>query len=408
MPENLEMDQRQRVHSATDCPESENLYAKLRDMTPALAAERSENFRPLDRRDNAAMLDILRQSPIESGGFSICFDRQPDIFAMSDLKYNPAAWTGFFERNEQAERDELAGFGLVGYHTAYVNAAVTPVMHITDCYIRPQSRGRGHLKAALEYFFDSSADASPLGYAIVMKGNRAAEAQLGDRLAPSGLRSRIAGELVAKSILLAYPRRVSSRLAVRRARLDDIPSIVALLQAEHRGRLFGLVLDCDSFVAQLARRPGLSIDDYYVVERNGRIDGVCAAWDTAAFKQNRVVSYGLLLNLVRLGSKLSGKLGGLPSLPAPGEVFRDVFLTDWATRDRSVEVMRALIEHLYREYRSRRYHTMIFGSCAQDPMLGAASGLPVSSLVSSIALLSLHKQWPDVDTTLPFIDLALL
>ena len=361
-------------------------------------------FCPLDRRDNAAMLEILEQSPIEAGGFSICFDRRPDIFATAELKYAPAAWTGFFEN------DSLAGFGLVGYHSAYVNGAVTPVMHITDCYIQPGSRGRGHLRSALRYFSDEGADRAQIGYAVVMKGNRVAEAQLGDRFigTTSGLRSKIIGELVAKNILLAYPRRASSHPAVRRARLDDIPDIVALLQAEHQQRLFGLVTDRDTFSTQLARRPGLSIDDYYVVERAGKLHGVCAAWDTAAFKQNRVIRYGFWLNLVRIGSKATAKIGGLPSLPRPGEAFRDVFLTDWAVRDRSEEVMRALIEHIYREYRARRYHTLIFGSCAQDPLLRAARGFPVTNLISSIAFFSLHNKWPEYDPRLPFIDLALL
>lgn len=371
-------------------------------MAPSFNRDRPAQFRPLDRRDNPAMLEILRQSPIEAGGFSICFDRQPDIFAMSDLKYSPAAWTGFFEG------DTLAGFGLVGYHSAHVNGAATPVMHITDCYIRPESRGRGHLQSALAYFCREGVGLARIGYAVVMKGNRAAEAQLGDRYAETGLRSRIIGDLVAKSILLAYPRRASPQLDVRCARLDDIPDIVALLQAEHEPRLFGLVTDCDKFSAQLAQRPGLSIDDYYVVERAGRLEGVCAAWDTAAFKQNRVARYGFGLSLVRAASMVSGKLGGLPSLPRPGGAFRDVFLTDWAVRDRSEDVMHRLIEHLYREYQGRRYHTLIFGSCAQDPLLRAAHGFPVSNLVSNIALFSLQEERPDIDARLPFIDLALL
>jgi hypothetical protein len=373
-------------------------------MTPSAYVDRTAQIRPLDRRDNRAMLDILRQSPIETGGLSICFDRQPDIFAMADLKYAPAVWRGFFEG------DSLAGFGMVGYHSAYVNGVVTSVMHITDCYIRPDSRGRGYLKSAVDYFLDEGAGRAQFGYAVVMKGNRAAEAQIGDRFAktPSGLKSRIIGDLVARTIVLAYPRRASSQFKVRRARLDDIPDVVALLQAEHRPRLFGLVTDRDQFAAQLAQRPGLSIDDYYVVERAGKLEGVCGAWDTSAFKQNRVVRYGFGLSLVRAASMVTASISGFPSLPRPGEAFRDVFLTDWAARDRSEEVMHALIDHIYREYRGRRYHTLVFGSCAQDPLLRAARRFAGTDLVSHIALFSLDAKWLEYDPRLPFIDLALL
>jgi hypothetical protein len=373
-------------------------------MSSSLSSDRQAQIRPLDRRNNPAMLEILRQSPIETGGLSICFDRQPDIFAMADLKYAPAAWRGFFES------DTLAGFGMVGYHAAYVNGSVTPVMHITDCYIRPGSRGRGYLKSALEYFLDEGAGRAQIGYAVVMKRNRAAEAQIGDRFAgtPCGLKSRIIGDLVARTIVLAYPRRTSTHFKVRRARLDDIDDVVSLLKGEHQPRLFGLVVDRDEFVAQLKRRPSLSIDDYYVVERAGKLEGVCAAWDTSAFKQNRVVRYGLGLNLVRAASVLTARIGGFPTLPRPGEAFRDVFLTDWAARDRSEEVMYALIEHIYHEYRDRSYHTMIFGSCARDPVLRAARRFPGSDLVSHIALMSLGGNGLEYDARLPFIDLALL
>ena len=353
------------------------------------------------------MLDILRQSPIEAGGLSICFDRQPDIFAMAGLKYDPAVWSGF------VNGDTLLGFVMAGYHQAYVNGSVTPVMHITDCYLRPEARGRGYLKKALSYFANDGAGRAKLGYAVVMKGNRAAEALLGDRLAagPGGLRSRIIGQLEARSLLLAFPYPRRPQLPVRRARLDDIDDIVSLLRAEHMPRLFGLVTSRDDFAARLRQRPGLAIDDYFVVEKAGKLAGVCAAWDTGAFKQNRVIRYGFGLTLVRAASVVAAALGGAPCLPPPGEAFRDVFLTDWAARDRSVEVMHALIGHVFREYRSRKYHTLIFGSCSEDPMLDAAKGFPATKLLSHIAMMTLEEKWLQegaLDTRLPFIDLALL
>lgn len=362
---------------------------------------------PLDSRHNGAMLEILHQSPIETGGLSICFDRLPNIFAMAELKYNPAVWGGFFDDGK------LEGFAMVGHHKAYVNGSVTQVMHITDCYIRPQSRGRGYLKQAIPFFFGGGYRGASLGYAVVMKGNRPAEAQLGDRFAsePWPLRSRIVGTLVAKNILITFARRKRARFPVRTARVEDIDDIVALLRAEHSRRLFGLFVDRDQFVAQLEQRPGLSIDDYYVVERDGKLAGVCAAWDTSAFKQNRVIRYGFGLNIVRAMNLVTAPVGGFSTLPAPGEAFRDVFLTDWAAHDRSVEVMEALLEHIYSVYRDRRYHTMIFGSAEGDPMIAATRGFRTTSTVSHVVAFPLETRWQDdgaIDTRLPYIDLALL
>jgi hypothetical protein len=369
----------------------------------------SPDFRilPLDRRHNDAMLKILHESPIDAGGLSICFDRQPDIFVMSELKYAPPIWGGFFEG------DELAGFALLGNHEAYVNGSITPVMHIANCYIRPQSRGRGYLRASLPFFLSENHPDASIGYAVVMKGNRAAESQLGDKMAgaPWHLRSKKIAQLAANNIFLSLRRRSEPAYAVRTARLDDIDAIAGLLHTEHSNRLFGLVTNRDRFAAGLKSRPGLSIDNYYVLEHGGKLIGVCAAWDTCAFKQNRVVRYGPWLGAVRAANNLISSITRTPLLPAPGESFRDIVVTDWAVRDRSAELMHALLEHIYNTYYGRGYHSMIFGSCADDPILTAACGFVRTKVVSDIALFSLGERCLEpgkIRTALPFIDIALL
>lgn len=362
---------------------------------------------PLDRQHNDAMLRILHEAPIEAGGLSICFDRQPDIFVMAELKYAPPIWGGFFEG------DELAGFALLGNHEAYVNGRITPVMHIANCYIRPQSRGRGYLRASLPFFLSKNRPGTSIGYAVVMKGNRAAESQLGDRMAsaPWHLRSKKIAELAVNNIFLSLRRRSKPAYAVRSARVDDIETIAGLLGTEHSNRLFGLVTDRDRFATGLETRPGLSIDNYYVIEHGGKLLGVCAAWDTGAFKQNRVMRYGPWLGAVRAANNLLSSITGTPSLPAPGESFRNIVVTDWAVRERSAELMHALLEHIYNVYYGRGYHSMIFGSCADDPILTAARGFVKTKVISDIALFSLGERWMEpgkIQTTLPFIDIALL
>jgi hypothetical protein len=379
------------------------------DYNRAMSPTDSPNFRilPLDRRHNEAMLEILQQSPIEAGGLTICFDRQPDIFVMAELKYTPPVWLGFFEG------EELAGFALLGNHEAYVNGRITPVMHLANCYIRPQSRGRGYLRASVPLFLEARASEASIGYAVVMKGNRAAESLLGDKMdgEPWHLRSKNIAVLAARNIFLSFRRDRKPAFAIRTARLDDIEGMVELLSSEHSNRLFGLVTDRDRFAAGLNTRPGFSIDNYYVVEQGRRLIGVCAAWDTGAFKQNRVVRYGPWLSAVRAGNNLISFFAGTPALPAPGEAFRSIFVTDWAVRDRSVEVMHALLEHVYSAFYGRGYHFMTFGSCADDPMLAATRGFSGTNVASNIALFSLGKRGLEpgaINTSLPFIDIALL
>lgn len=358
-------------------------------------------IRRLDRRHNAEMQATLAASPIDSGGLSIIFDRRPDIFTAAELKYDPAVYAGFFAG------DRLTGFALLGIHRAYVQGSVQPVMHLTDVYLSPDVRSRGQLKKLVPFFFGPDGCAPDLGYAVVMHGNRRAESLVG-RLSsmPMAPQSRVIGDLLVRNILLTTRRAEKTRVQVRAARTDDIDAIVALLQVEHRGRLFGLAVDRETFVADLSRRPDFGIESYYVTEQNGRVTGVAAAWDTNSFKQNRVVRYSRGMRLVRGVNNLFAPLGGWAKLPAPGENFRDAFITDWAVEERNPHLLAALLDRIYGEYRRRGYNTLIIGLAAEDPLVKAVDGFPGLTVSSSIVLITRDSR--EVKTHLPFIDVALL
>jgi hypothetical protein len=388
--------------------------------------------RLIDRSHNSRMLQILSASPIEAKALTICFDRQPDMFAMAELKYDPARYVGFWSG------DDLVGFIMLGFHRGYVDGQPTTVMHLSDYYVLPAFRGRGSFAEAVELLVADRPDDATLGYAVIMQGNRSAERFMAlepDRL-PIAAKNRTVATLEAHSILITFRRRARRGPAVRPATVDDVEAIVALLRAEYSHRLFAPIVDRDTFVRNLGRRPGCGIESYYVAEQGGRPVGVLAAWDTRAFKQNRVVRYGTGLAMTRLAYGAVRPLFGFPRLPAPGEAFRDLHITDCAAIDRSPDVVQALLERVYADGRERGYNTIIFGSAAQDPLLAAARRFHSEVTRSHIVLFSVppdgvgrsaprgflsEKPLPPLgcsavaadfatglDTSLPYIDVALL
>jgi hypothetical protein len=373
----------------------------------AVLPESRFEVRPLDRHHNAEMLAILESSPIESDGLALVFDRRPDIFTAAELKYDPAVYAGLFDDGR------LKGFALLGIHQALVEGRAQPVMHLTDLYLAPDVRHSGHCARFLPFYFGERGCGADFGYAVIMRGNRPAEALI-DRRYPGSSTvpyRRFIGELDVRNILLTTRRTETSGIKVREARLEDVEPIVALLQAEHRERLFGLVVDSDSFLANLSRRPDFGIESYRVTEEQGRVTGVAAAWDMSVFKQNRVVRYSPRMQLVRGATNLLASVGGWSRLPAPGRSFRDAFITDWAVKDRNPRLLAALLDRFYSEYRCRGYNTLIIGSAAEDPLLQATTGFPNLSVVSRIALVAADPRCLDdggLRKRLPFIDVALL
>ena len=352
------------------------------------------------------MLDILRGSPIVTDRITICFDRQPDIFALTRCKYDDYYYQGLFDG------DVLKGFGMVGYHKVLVNNMPTEVFCARDLYILPEARGQGFVAKSTENHFREHQHLSPIGYGLIMKGNKASMRFIGKR--PESNQhsplSRTINQMVIHSILLTIPVPFSRDYSTRRARSEDIPIIARLLNSEHSDRLFGNIYSEESFPGYLQKNTGMCISDYFLAfDRNGRCCGVCAAWDMHAMKQTRVLRYGRAFLPAQVAWKTFSVLFNRPPLPKPGEHFKEVTITDYAVQDRNPAIINALLRAVYREYRKLGYHFMIWGSCADDPMIAAVKGFLYQKIISNIVLFSTKGKLLEdgmVKNRLPYIDVS--
>ncbi len=53
-------------------------------------------IKKIDESHNAEMLQILKRSPINAGGLSIYFDKEPDVFAQARMKFFLSNHLGLF------------------------------------------------------------------------------------------------------------------------------------------------------------------------------------------------------------------------------------------------------------------------------------------------------------------------
>jgi len=365
------------------------------------------SLKEIGKEYNDEMLAILKGSPIESGGLTICFDREPDIFLAPALKSDYTKCVGFFKEKE------LLGFAMLTYQNAYVNRKPQTVMYFCNAYVKKEGRHKRFVFKAGEYLRKKTYNNANLGYTIVMKGNKPAESYINrrDKQFPSMAFSKCISVLDVKNIILTTRKKESSKYKVRHAKMDDLEVIVALLKREFSGRLFAPVIDREKFLQNLKIRPDFNITNYFVAEKDEEIVGVCAAWDTAAFKQNKVISYRKSFKLKKILYTILGAFFKFPSLPQEGEAFRDITITDYAIRERDHEVMEALLLKIYNEYREKKYNTLIFGSYYNDFLLKAAKRFFSKSVVSNIIIFSKNKsdlEDEKIDTSMPYIDIALL
>jgi len=360
----------------------------------------------LDERWKAAMLAIVRQAPIEANGMRIVFDHQPDPFLLRRLRSRKVLCGGFFIRGQ------LSGFALMLYKKVYVEGLPQTVLYFGNLVAAPAARGKGILYRMSDFFMNNLPDDIRLGHAVVMKGNRAA-LRLVNRAHPrfpNMPHLKIIGEWRVANILLLPRFPVKLKYPVRPARSADIDAIACLLDREYRNRLFGPVVSRESILRALDAFPNFSTENYYIAEEGGEVVGVCCAWDMGTVKQNRILRYGPRLKWLKRALALISPLGGYPPLPREGEAFRDVTILDYAAKERNPEILQALLQAIYRDYRRKRYHMMIFGYADGDPLGAAARPFFSREVVSEIVLFSKSKRTVEefVTNAYPYIDMALL
>jgi len=167
-------------------------------------------FKILGPEHNAEMLEILKENPIESNGLALCFDREPDIFKMAQLKYDPVKYIGFFKN------EKLLGFGLIGYFNAYVNGKPEQVFHFTDLYVKESGRYKGFYYRASPLFFGESYEKKCWGYSIIMHGNVNAEGYISRQhknfpLIPP---SRILATLDVRNVIITFKKKEDKRYKI--------------------------------------------------------------------------------------------------------------------------------------------------------------------------------------------------
>ncbi len=356
---------------------------------------------------NARMLEILNESPMDAGGTLISFERNPDIFALPDLKYDDPVYTGFFRNNE------LMGFMLVGFYKAYVNGKPETVCHTSHFHVKKEGRQKGFYYRASRLMFSESVRDARIGYSLMMAGNTSVESFIGRRHEryPDIPFSRVIHQGDARNIVVTLKKREPAGFTVRSATEADVDAIVDLLQKEFTGRLFAPYVDREVFVKNLSRRPDFGIGNYYVAEVHKRIVGVCAAWDCSSLKQLRILRYGGRMRWVKRLFDLLSLFHIAPRLPQEGGMFREMYVTDCAVEQRDPAIMRALLVRVYNDCKDRDYHMVVFGSCSGDPILNAVRGFVNVSLKSNLVLGSKDSSLLEngaIDTSLPYIDCALL
>ncbi len=163
-------------------------------------------------------------------------------------------------------------------------------------------------------------------------------------------------------------------LTIRRATLDDIAGITALLARDHEQRPFGWRFDDGEFEHRLASWPGFSLDDTFVVyDDQGTLRATTTCWDAAPVKRYTVVRYGGEMVWVKRAMSFAAKLTGMAPLPQVGAPLRYRYLTNCTVKNDDPVVFEALLQALYMHYQESELHFLAFPLYHDDALAPAVA-----------------------------------
>ena len=298
------------------------------------------------------------------GAVAVRFAREPDYFLGTTIMGDPCDVVVVRERRT----GRLAGFGCRAERRAFVNGREERIGYIGQIRAAEGYHGRWLVQRAMAWLRESG-HTDLLYCGVVARENpRARELLVGRRAPGAPVRTRLAG-LTTCAILLRprRPPRIPG-LDVEPGSAASIPEIVAFLREEGPRRQLFPAYRVEDFMDGRTLR-GLAPGDLAVARRGGRIVGVMAAWDQAAYKQDLVAGYGPTLRRLRPGYDALARVLGARPLTPPGSAIPLSFAACTAVAGDDRAVMRALVAACAERARRRGKAFLMLGLADEDPLL---------------------------------------
>jgi len=338
------------------------------------------------------------------GAVAVRFAREPNYFLGTGIMGNPC---DVLVARHQPD-GQLAGIACRAESNAFVNGRDGMLGYIGQIRVAQEFRGRWLVNQGAEMFREASPPGLLYFGVIASENPRARQLLVGSR-PPAGLHVKYISGLTTCAILLR-PMRESHTpgIAVTPGSPETLEEIVAFLRQNGSRRQFFPVYSMDDFTGGTKLR-GLNPQDIMIARRGGKIVGVMAVWDQAAYKQDIIDSYGPMLRRLRPAYDLVARLLRASPLTPPGEIMPLAFASCICVADDDPAVMQALISACVKNACGRGKAYLMLGLADGDPLLPAVKRHLHVEYHSDLYALA----WDDgvidqVDGRIPYIEIATL
>ena len=359
------------------------------------------SFQAASAADDADLRRLLRDNPMQQGGLTLSFRREPSYFAACSVLGQSAEV--FVGRDTQT--GALAGVGARYHLPAFINGQAQSIVYLADLRVQTAYRNSIHLRRAYQFLRQRHAAAPAAVYtSMILQDNRAALATIAAQRA--GLPPYHAQGTVHTPLILLGRQKPAlvAPCTIRRATAADWANIVAFLNRENARYQFAPVYHENDLAN--GRLRGMQPENIFIAEAGGAIVGTLALWQQSAFRQIHIDAYRGAWRLIRPVYNALARLTPLAPLPRAGEALKYAYLSLMAVQHDDLAVFRALLRQAYRASHGTGLHYLIGAFHERHPLRPAFAdyaGIPSGGQLFTVQFDS--EPYP-LDGRVPYIDAA--
>ncbi len=359
------------------------------------------SFQAASAADDADLRQLLRDNPMQQGGLTLSFRREPSYFAACSVLGQSAEV--FVGRDTQT--GALAGVGARYHLPAFINGQAQNIVYLADLRVQTAYRNSIHLRRAYQFLRQRhTADPAAVYTTMILQDNRAALATIAAQRA--GLPPYHAqGTAHTPLILLGWQKpTLAAPCTIRRATAADWANIVAFLNRENARYQFAPVYHESDLTN--GRLRGLQPENILLAEASGAIIGTLALWQQSAFRQIHIDAYHGAWRFIRPVYNALARIAPFAPLPRAGEALQYAYLSLIAVQNDDLAVFRALLRHAYRASHGTGLHYLIGAYHERHPLRSAFAdyaGIPSGGKLFTVQFDD--EPYP-LDGRVPYIDAA--
>jgi len=361
----------------------------------------------LSDADDREIRALLRARSM-SGRIQVGMTREPSFQAAADVE--SVRHAVFVDRHPSD--GHVVALGTRSVRPVYFAGKPTLVGYLGQLRIEPHASGIKRLRAGFDHLAASRQDDElPFDLTSIVADNLPAR-----RLLERGLRGLpIYRPLTTlETLVLSTRDHPLRRSAIRPAGLRpatwaDLHELERLL-ASHNPRYDFAPVWTARDLEPNGRTVALRIDDWRVIEREGRIIACAAVWDQRSFKQTVITGYTPWLDGLRPALNLGLRALGQPTLPRAPSTLAMAYVSHLAAPD--VETALALIAALREQARERGIEQLALTLAQEDPRCSAVKRHCAARSYPSV-LYAVHPAGrsfaaESLPTRIPFLEAATL